>query len=451
MQLKNKKYLLILAMAMSIFASCQKGIKDTSPTPIVSADDNVKDSVLLVTKELYLWYSQIPSTFNPGSYADPSAIMTAIRQYSIEPGFTGSVDRWSFAMRQADYNNLSNGISGDFGIGAGFVSSTDLRVSSVQKASPAGLASIHRGWQIIKVNGSTSITTSSTDIDFLNNAIFNSQSTAFTFRKPDGSTVDITLNVASYQEHPVFIDTVYSISSKKIGYMGFSSFLGDTTEISNEFNRVFNRFSAAGVNDVIIDLRYNGGGYVSIAQQLSNYLAPSSANGQLMMSQKYNDKYSQYNTSANFVKAGSLNLTRIFFIVGAGTASASELTINNLKPYMDVELVGQTTHGKPVAFFPYPVGDWYIFPVSIRSTNKNGDGNYFNGFTPNSQVSDGITKDWGDITETSLASAIKYITTGSYRLQADQIYVEQPEVKSSNIILNEHNFKGTIIKNKIFK
>lgn len=456
MQYKNYRFFLIIMLSLSVFISCQKNINaggttTPTPTPVASANDKLEDTVLLDTRDIYLWYSQIPSTFNPRIYANPDSIMTAIHQYSIEPGFTAPVDRWSFAMRQTDWNNLSSGISGDFGIGAGFVSSTDLRVSSVQKASPAGLAGIHRGWQIIKVNGSTSITTSSADINFLNTAIFSSQSTAFTFRKPDGSTVDITLNVASYQEHPVFIDTVYTISSKKIGYMGFSSFLGDTIEISSEFNRVFNRFNVAGVNDVIIDLRYNGGGYVSVAQQLSNYLAPSSANGGLMMSQKYNDKYTQYNTSANFSKLGPINLTRIFFIVGAGTASASELTINNLKPYMDVKLVGQTTHGKPVAFFPIPVGDWYIFPVSIRSTNKNGDGNYFNGFTPDSHVGDGITQDWGDITETSLASAIKYITTGAFRLSSTPAYVEEPQVKSGNAILQAHNFKGTIIKNGIFK
>lgn len=445
-------------LALSIFTSCQKGIGTTNttpaptPTPVASADDKLKDSVLLYARDIYLWYNQIPADFNPRTYADPNAIMKAIRKYSKEPGFPDSVDRFSFAMKQVDWNNLSSGNSDDFGLGIFFLSSTDLRVKSVERESPAGKAGIRRGWKIIKINGSTNISTSTADLNTIVDAVFNSAHTLFTFLKPDGTTKDITLDAASYKTHPIVLDSVYNISSKKIGYMVLSSFLGDTTEIYSEFNRVFNRFASAGVNDIVIDLRYNGGGYVSVAQKLSNYLAPLSANGTLMMTQKYNDKYTQYNSSANFKKAGSLNLPRVFFIVSSSSASASELVINNLTPVMDVKLVGRNkTFGKPVAFFPIPVGDWYIFPVSIRSTNQVGSGNYFNGFTPDAIVGDGLDKDWGDVTESDLASAIKYITTGAFRLAAQPTYQEQPQVTNGNSILDEPSFKGTIIRNKIFK
>ncbi len=116
---------------------------------------------------------------------------------------------------------------------------------------------------------------------------------------------------------------------------------------------------------------------------------------------------------------------------------------------MDVKLIGRNnTYGKPVAFFPIPVGDWYIFPVSIRSTNKIGEGNYFNGFTPNAIVADGVDKDWGDVTENSLASAIKYITTGSFRYQADAVYPQQAQVSAGNSVL-DRSFKGTITNMKL--
>src|ERR1035437_9340777 len=188
MQYKNYRFFLIIMLSLSVFISCQKNINaggttTPTPTPVASANDKLEDTVLLDTRDIYLWYSQIPSTFNPRIYANPDSIMTAIHQYSIEPGFTAPVDRWSFAMRQTDWNNFANGISGDFGIGAGFVSSTDLRISSVQKASPAGLAGIHRGWQIIKVNGSTSITTGNST--FIVNNVFYSTTSSFTFQKPD--------------------------------------------------------------------------------------------------------------------------------------------------------------------------------------------------------------------------------------------------------------------------
>ena len=182
-----------------------------------------------------------------------------------------------------------------------------------------------------------------------------------------------------------------------------------------DFNRIFNRFQTAGVNEVVVDLRYNGGGYVSVQQKLANYLTNVAANGNVMMNQEYNDKYTQYNETTEFSKIGSLNLTRIFFIVSDNTASASELLINNLKPWMDVKIVGpENSYGKPVGYFPIAVGDWYIFPVSFRSTNKNGEGGYFNGLTPDKLVADGLDKDWGDQNESCLASVLKYIGTGSF-------------------------------------
>ena len=248
------------------------------------------------------------------------------------------------------------------------------------------------------------------------------------------------------------VDSVYTISTKKIGYLVFNSFLGDQTEISNEFSRVFTRFATYGVNDVVVDLRYNGGGYVSLAEKLSNYLAPSTASG-VMMTQKYNDKYAaQYNVITNFNKAGSVSLPRVLFIVSPSTASASELVINNLKAVSDVKLIGRDhTYGKPVGFFAIPVGDWYIFPVSFKTVNKNGSSDYYSGFTPDAIIADGLDKNWGDITETSLASAIKYITTGAFRLQSQPAYQELPQVTNGNSILDAHSFKGTISTNKIFK
>jgi len=120
--------------------------------------------------------------------------------------------------------------------------------------------------------------------------------------------------------------------------------------------------------------------------------------------------------------------------------------INNLKPYMDVKLIGPSnTHGKPVGYFPVPVGEWYIFPVSFKTTNKNGEGSYFNGFPVNSKVNDGINKDWGDLTESCLASSIKFISGGAFRTQGEAVYTELlPEVKRSNSILDAPFFKGIV-------
>jgi C-terminal processing protease CtpA/Prc len=443
MQFKTLRLLLASLVGLFLLQACKKNdvTSTLNPSPSPGIGTSVlKDTTLLYSKDLYLWYNQIPSTFNAQTYADPNAIMEALRQYSNEPGFSTPVDKWSFAMKQTDWDNLSSGISGDFGMSVFFFKEGDLRVKSVERSSPAGIAGIRRGWRITKINGNTNISTA--NADFISNAVWNSANGSFGFQKPDGSIVDLNLKAAAYQEHPVYLDSIYSINSKKIGYFSFNSFLGDTTELYSEFARVFNGFAAAGISDLIVDLRYNGGGYVTVQQKLANWLAPASANGQLMMKEQFNDKYTEFNTTDNFHKSGSLNLSRIYFIVSRSTASASELLINNLKPFMDVQLVGPgKTYGKPVGFFPVPVGDWYIFPVSFRSTNKNGQGNYFDGMSLNNQVADGLDKDWGDVTESCLQSALSNITTGVYKTAAAR---ETLEIKSVNDVLSAPEFKGAI-------
>ncbi len=412
-----------------------------------------KDSVLNFARDIYLWNTQIPGSFNVQSYTDPAAIMTAIRPFSMEPGFSTAVDRWSFAMKKTEWDQLSGGMGtlsattgqGDLGFSVFFRAEGDLRVRLVEPNAPAGLAGIHRGWRITSINGNTNIST--TNSDFIVNAVYKSASSTFIFQKPDGSTVSQTLSAARYAEKPVYLDTVYNMGSKNIGYLVFNSFLGNINQINAEFQRVFTRFANAQVTNVVVDLRYNGGGYVSLAEQLSNYLVKPSSNGTMMMRQIYNSKNSASNETTNFNKAGSLNLNDVYFIVGRGTASASELVINNLKPHMDVKLIGATaTHGKPVGFFPIPVADWYIFPVSFKTVNKNGDGDYYNGFAVNGQVADGLDKDWGDVNEASLASAIRNITTGSYfnRGAQEQFYTEEPAVSNGNSKLDAPSLKITI-------
>jgi len=429
---------------LCLLAACKKS--DTSDTPsTTNATDAVKDSALADTRDIYLWYNQIPSTFNAKSYDGLDAIMTAIRQYSTEPGFSAPVDRWSFAVKKSEWDDVSSGISGDFGLNVFFRAEGDLRVKSVEAASPAGRAGIRRGWRITKINGNTNMTTA--NADYIVQAVWNSSTASLTFLKPDGSTVDVNLTAATYQTSPVILDSVYTVSNKKVGYLSFNSFLGDTTQIYNAFSRIFGKFSTAGVSEVVVDMRYNGGGYVSVSQKLADWLAPASANGQLMMKEQFNDKYSSENTTDNFQKLGSLNLSRVFFIVSNSTASASELLINNLKPYMDVQLVGPSkTYGKPVGFFPIPEGDSYIFPVSFRSTNKNGEGNYFGGLALNSQVADGLDKDWGDVSESCLQSALQFISTGAYRTASGDAtgLRAQQEISGGNSQLDGNTFKGAI-------
>lgn len=444
------KLMLVTAMGLAVLTACKKNKSGETVTPPPTVQpDKIKDSALLVARELYLWYSKIPSSFNAQTYADPDKIMTAIRAYSQEPGFTAPVDKWSFAIKKSEWDNVSSGAAKDFGINVFFRVDGDLRVKSVEKASPAGLAGVKRGWRITKLNGSTNITVA--NAEFIVNGVWQSLTSTFTFQKPDGSSVDMTLNAASYQENPIYLDSIYTAGGKNVGYLVFNSFLGDTTAIANRFQQIFTKFAANNVSEVIVDLRYNGGGYVSLQEKLANYLVKSVANGQVMMTQAFNDKYAQFfNETTLFSKTGTLNPDKLYFIVSESTASASELLINSLRPFADIKLVGPAkTYGKPVGYFPYPVGTWYVFPISFRTTNKNGQGNYFGGMTLDNTVADGLDKDWGDVNEASLASVLKYINTGSFRLRVADEYKADPIVDKGNEVLSASEFKGAIDARKM--
>lgn len=441
------EWLLPVLASIVLVSSCKKEDTVASDLQQAAVADKIKDTVLLYSRDIYLWSSQIPSSFNPRTYENPDKVMTAIRTYSHEPGFTQPVDRWSFAIKQTEWDNISSGVTKDFGLNVFFYADGDLRVKSVEKQSPAAKAGIRRGWRITKLNGNSNITNSNSA--FIVEQVFNSNSTSFTFLKPDGSTADIQLNAATYQEDPIFLDTVYTIGAKKTGYLVFNSFLGDTSKIYSDFQRIFNRFSQESVSDVIVDLRYNGGGYVSVQSKLANYLVPAAGNGALMMKQEYNNDNKQYNSSTFFSKLGSLNPGRIFFIVSNNTASASELLINNLKPYLDVKLVGPSnTYGKPVGYFPIPVSDWYIFPVSFRTTNKNGQGSYFDGIPLDKQIGDGLNKDWGDKDESALASILKYVDSGSFSVIGEVPGIAAKTYKNAEVVESnkklDRSFKGAI-------
>ena len=125
------KAILITAVAgLCILISCKKN-DNSNPQPPATGGDKVKDSAVSYSRDIYLWYSQIPASFNGQSYADPNEIMTAIRSYSMEPGFSQPVDRWSFGVKQQEWNNISSGAAQDFCINVFFRAEGDLRVRFV--------------------------------------------------------------------------------------------------------------------------------------------------------------------------------------------------------------------------------------------------------------------------------------------------------------------------------
>jgi C-terminal processing protease CtpA/Prc len=461
----RKIFYFLTVIAIISLAACKKdkpgGNTDDNSGPPSTGTllDRIRDSVYLYPKETYLWYDQLPSykNFQPRNYVSTDTItglsseVDHLSQYAINPATrqpyeyydnTGSA-KYSF-IDDGSVSSELGGNGGDFGFSVFYPINTDLRVKYVYPGSPADKAGIKRGYQITKINGRTDLTYDygGATTQFVVNAYAYSKTISMTLVRADNTTMTVNLNTEKYTINPVITHRVIDVDGKRIGYMVFNSF----TDTTNAVPQLINAFSTfGGITDLVIDLRYNGGGSVETAEILDNFLVPASKSGTKMYTSYFNDKltsdnytlfknlyeipkgfFSVNNQSVNFKKRGSLNLSRIFFIVTGGTASASELTINNLIPQMDVKLIGLTTYGKPVGFYNIDINRYQLYMPMFSTRNSANKGDYYSGMTPGSSTYDGfaddddVTKDFGDTTETLLAHAVKFIRKGTYKLSSLQ-------------------------------
>jgi carboxyl-terminal processing protease len=430
-------------------------------------------------KAIYLWNDALPSVIDPRKYATADNALTYLAGFKINPETRSPIDHYSFLDK---IGNLSGEIgggtaSGDYGfmVTAAYNASKQVSffVTYAYKNSPAGQAGVARSYEIVKINGNDAVHPEvdaqgylvGTSAGYTNmvNALFYSTAATFTFKKPDGTTLDASLNVASYSINSVLYDAVLDVGSKKVGYLVFNQFLGvsSQTELSNSIAK----FETNGVQYVIVDLRYNGGGSVETCEKFCNLLAPPSANGKLMYSYKMNPELTQSFASekssltSTFAKTNSFQPIRIYFIVSGGTASASELLINNLRPYYsgNLFLIGQTTYGKPCGFWSTPIGytdtqttpkeGYDLYAVSFESVNANNEGGYYAGMTPGTAkypgviASDSYNLSWGNVNDACMAQAINHISNGVF------VTTTQTKVKSVNVtpVSNiDRQFKGMI-------
>jgi carboxyl-terminal processing protease len=408
MTLKTK-FIAFAFMSFVGLASCKKNTDNVTP---VSANPDLRDSVYLYSQDIYLWSDNLPSAtvFKPTTYPTADSVMKKVRTYS--PFVNGKYqDRWSFVIDKKTWDNVVSGNSSDTGAEYGFVGDADLRVKLVYSQSSAGTQGVKRGWKVLKFNG---VDATYANIDKLNTEL-NKSSQVVLFQKPDGTQQTITLTSAAYKSDYVMNPKVFLINGNNVGYFAFDSFLGANSgqDTKNELDKVFADFKSKNVTELVLDMRYNGGGYGTVASYLGSLIAPSSATGKVFVSAVHNKKYSQYNSTDYFKSlANSLKLSRVSIIVTKGTASASEELINGLKPVMTVKLIGGTTHGKPVGYYALPVMNSYVFPVALKNVNSVGFDDFYQGFTVDKVQTDDITRDLGDPAEACLKSALDYIKTG---------------------------------------
>lgn len=459
--------------------SCRKKDVPAPPNPPSSTptkEDLLRDSVYLYTKEVYLWQDVIPpyDQFKPRQYQGSTELESAQKVMTAIKGLQ-PLDRFSFVTTQEQSGGLQTGEDADFGF---FIKAASIDVVApvdsvywfvtyAYAQSSAGNAGVQRGWYISKING-TSIRYDQNSVNILNDVFFGTATSVnFEFKKPDGTASVFNLSKTSFTANSVLYKNVIETGGKKIGYFVFNQFFGQPSR--NELAQLFTYFQSQNINELIIDLRYNPGGSVETQDTLANLLAPSAANNQTMYKYVFNPALQNnqhqlirnklgygniFTSTANtvkFEKAGNLNLSRVFVIVSGNSASASELLINNLKPYMDVKLIGDTTYGKPVGFFPIPIYNYDIYPISFKTVNSAGNADYYTGFVPDKLVPDGVDKNWGNADEPCLNAALKYITTGSFRIssntaQQDIRLQAAKQTKSFNRLLNENKFSGMFIE-----
>lgn len=325
----------------------------------------------------------------------------------------------------------------------------DLYIRFTEKNSAAYIAGLRRGFQILKLNGDTRIDYNSQkagNFTTLNNYL-NTSRLSVEYKTPSGeiNTVELIYKSNSYAD-AIFADTVLTTGGKKVGYLGLSSFLSQDAWVltadgylrfDTRLNQVFSAFTSQGITELVVDLRYNGGGSVLTAEYLSDLLVPSSASSQLMYTYKINSILQEFGWDepgdefgpVYFSKQGSLNLSRVYFLVSDETASASELLINILSPYMQVYMIGtyrsengvtvaNNTYGKPVGFFPIDIvsASNELYVTSFQMFNKNGYGDYFDGLKPQHHVWEYQSfLDFGNPEETMLATALEHIRTGIFK------------------------------------
>lgn len=395
-----------LAPVFLIFIACEEDdIVQDQVAPVEPTEDtlnsNLKTAVYDIMNEWYLWNDQLPEV-DIDAYEDANALLSAM--------MNKPTDKWSYIEEEDTYNALfERGEYEGYGVRMSRDMDGNLRVAFVYEDSPFGRAGVERSWIIDKING-----TSIKEVDgFTLGQLLEGSNHQFAFLKPDGSTVTENFTKSTIGINTVMNADVLERPNSKVGYLAFNSFLATSEE---ELDQAFQKFQSAGIQELIIDLRYNGGGRVNIAEWMASNIIGNAGSGKNFIEYSFNqEKADEYNEAVPFNEPTiPLNLDRIVVITSRASASASELLINGLRPFIDVKLVGDDTYGKPVGSFPIFYQGYAISPISFKIVNDQGVGEYYNGLQADVYVEDDLSHKLGDPNESRLKEALYYLENGTF-------------------------------------
>ena len=371
-----------------------------------------------VMHDSYLWAENTPELdYTDNKYDSSEKMLTALKS---------SNDKFSFIIdAQVAQSFFEEGKNNDFGMGLRVArlnaSSYVLVIRYVYPNSPADKAGLTRGSMISKVE-QKSITRE--NIDAIVDILQNQKTVNFTFLKKDNTTFTKKLSKELYSIETMLYQKIFTNDKgKKIGYMVFQDFIQNAIK---EIDTTFKGFKEADVDELILDLRYNGGGATNVANHLASLIGGSNVSENIFNQIKFNSRYEKYNYTTYFeeLNQNALNLNRVFVITTPYTCSSSELVINALKASannVEVIQIGDTTCGKPYGYLGSgKFCDKALFAINVESQNGDDVGGYEDGLSPTCQAEDNYFKLFGDKDEDSLSEALNYINTGKCTSKASK-------------------------------
>ena len=398
----------LLALSLSLSLSCAAagcgGVEELTPLGDDCSTEAINVRLYQHMKDVYLWHDRIPDV-DPRAYSSPEELLGALRYEDL--------DRWSRLTRgdqTAAY--FSDGRSIGLGVRFRHDAGGAVRFAIVYPGAPASDAGIQRGDELLALNGRT---VAEIDAGDLWATILGEDQEGvpvdLELRKPDGEVLALTLLKRAFDVPTVSAEKILDVDGRKVGYLLVDRFISPSFA---ELFESFSAFKAAGVEDLMLDMRYNGGGLTEGARVLASLIGGKDLDARLFNLLAFNDRHPELDARLRFdVQEHSLNLPRVVIIGTDSTASASEMVINGLRSWMDVALIGRVTHGKPVGMVSRVDCDTTLIPVMFRVLNADGEGGYFDGLAPDCDAEDGLTAPFGDESEASLAAAIGWLRAGS--------------------------------------
>ncbi len=398
-----RKFLLMIVVALLTACSGSSGDEGAQNQVAECSNTGQKQFVLDVMLDWYLWNDLLPANVDISAYASPEELLAFLT--TVQP-----LDNFSFINTlEADVQFFGEGKYEGYGFSSNFVAVDDLRLTRVFVDSPANAAGLARGQRILELNGRTIAAIEAAEGV---GAVFDTSPIDFTMREPGGNEFTVSIAVDIVTIDPLPQSRIIPVAGTPgVGYIEFAQFISTADP---KLDAAFGQLRAAGVTDLILDLRFNGGGLVSTAELLGDFLGGSVAQNLIFSSTLFNADRANNNDREFFeLRTNSISLSRLVVIASQGTASASELVTNSMEPHVEVTIVGDRTFGKPVGQIGVEFCSKVLRPTAFQTVNADDFGDYFGGLPADCIVADNLEIAVGADNDPNLEAALAYLSVGA--------------------------------------